>query len=74
MHEVIFQFKPSMQTIELLSESLEHLPYLELNDGVPYSGKFRRLKSLRLRDDRFDFYKIKVFRFFYHFHTITILD
>ena len=66
MKEVFFHFfKPSMQTIELLPESLEHLLYLKLNDDEPYSGKFRRLKSLRLKDTWFDFkfikyYKIKV--------------
>ena len=66
--EVFFEFGviPSMQIIEILPESLEHLPFLVLRDGEAYSEKFKQLKSLNLTDDRFDFKfrnipKIKVF-------------
>ena len=59
MKEVYFDFGPSMQVIEMLPECLEHHPFLELKDRVPYSGKFRRLKSLVLIDNRFDFFHFK---------------
>ena len=54
--EVFFDFwpLPSIQIIELLPDSLEHLQFLELQDDEQYSGKFRRLKSLTFRDNRFD--------------------
>ena len=47
--EAFFQFHPSMRIVELFPECLEHLPYMEVTDRMPpYSGKFRRLKSLML--------------------------
>jgi len=53
--EVFFQFfKPSMEKIEKLPECLEHLPYMQLSDSEPCSGKFKRLKSLMLTDYGFD--------------------
>ena len=56
MREIFFKFfDPSMEIIEKLPECLEHLPYLQLDEGESYSGKFRRLKSLRLTDYEFDF-------------------
>ena len=51
--EVLFKFPPLMRNIEMLPKSLEHLLFLSLKDRVPYSGKFRRLKSLNLKDNRF---------------------
>ena len=56
--EIFFEFNPSMQTIEMLPKSLEHHPYLQLKSGEQYSGKFKRLKSLRLKDNGFDFFFI----------------
>ena len=57
VREVFFEFEPSMQIIEMLPESLEHLPFLELKDDEPYNGKFKRLNSLRLADYGFDYFK-----------------
>ena len=37
----------------MLPESLEHLHLFELKNGESYSGKFRRLKSLTLKDNGF---------------------
>ena len=48
MNEAFFQFHPSIRIVELFPECLEHLPYMEVTNGIPYSGKFRRLKSLML--------------------------
>ena len=54
--EVFFHFfRPPMQTIEMLPECLEHLPYMRLRDAEPYSGKFERLKSLVITDYGFVF-------------------
>ena len=77
MKEVYFEFDPSMRIIEMLPECLEHLPFLELNDDEPYSGKFKRLKSLVLWDNRFDlFHFLKsstIFSNFSHFFkSLTI--
>ena len=57
--EIYFDFDPSIQIIEVLPESLEHVPFLELKFGETYRGKFRRLKSLKLTDNRFDFFHLK---------------
>ena len=56
--EVFFKFfTPLVQTIEMLPESLKHLPYLWLCDDESYNGKFNRLNSLRLMDCGYDFFK-----------------
>ena len=56
VREVFFGFnlEPSMDVIEMLPECLEHLPYMRLSDSEPYSGKFKRLKSLMLTDYGYD--------------------
>jgi len=56
MKEVYFDFNPSIRVIEMLPESLEHLSSLQVRDELePYIGKFRRLKSLWLKDYRVRF-------------------
>ena len=55
LKEVFFGFTPSMRIVEMLPECLEHLPNLVLENEATYSGKFKRLKSLKLSDNRFDF-------------------
>jgi len=71
VREVFFDFHwPQMQTIELLPEGLEHLPFLLVGaeDVPPYSGKFRRLKSLVIRLVRNDWFVD--FCYFLHFKFV----